>query len=358
MNRPIYLLQAGTSPRLERLLEFALAGKTVIRADLDALSAGQLQKKAILFALAVDELGMPPEALTLLRALRKNTTALTGSVGCILADGEGELYTKQTAQAVVLAANLAGCAFPGKPLLEGTGSLYNQHIMAKQLELSLEETYFVRGRELVTRLASFTPPRFKRPKILMLHASDNHRSNTVALGSQVLSRLEEHCDTRVISLQNGAIFDCRGCSYKACLHYSQNGTCYYGGALPTEVFPAILESDAILLLCPNYNDSASANIMALINRMTSLLIRQTLYDKYLYSIVVSGYSGGDLVARQVLGALCLNKTMMLPPEFCFFQTANDPGSAMAAEGIGERLDAWAESMRKALCFSKINATSE
>ena len=31
---------------------------------------------------------------------------------------------------------------------------------------------------------------------------------------------------------------------------------------------------------------------------------------------VSGYSGGDLVARQLLGAMCLNKTAMLPPRFC------------------------------------------
>ena len=100
----------------------------------------------------------------------------------------------------------------------------------------------------------------------------------------------------------------------------------------------------VLLLCPNFNDSASANILALINRMTGLLLQQPLYDKYLYAIVVSGYSGGDLVARQILGALCLNKTMMLPPHFCLFQTANDPGAALAAPGVEERMKAWAGSI--------------
>ena len=108
--------------------------------------------------------------------------------------------------------------------------------------------------------------------------------------------------------------------------------------------PAILQSDVVLLLCPNFNDSASANILALINRMTGLLLQQPLYDKYLYAIVVSGYSGGDLVARQILGALCLNKTMMLPPHFCLFQTANDPGAALAAPGVEERMKAWAGSI--------------
>ena len=60
--------------------------------------------------------------------------------------------------------------------------------------------------------------------------------------------------------------------------------------------------------------------------------------------MVSGYSGGDLVARQILGALCLNKTMMLPPHFCLFQTANDPGAALAAPGVEERMKAWAGSI--------------
>lgn len=341
MNEKILIFQAGSSPRLTRLLRFALSGVPAEFAALSQLTAGTCRNRRILFALAVDAGGMALEAFQLLKALRTCPDGLLGSAGCLLVDGDGELYTKQAAQAVALAANLAGCCFPGKPLVEGTGSLYNQHIMARQLGCTLEEAYFTRARELVRRLAEFSPPKFSRPRILMLHASDNKRSNTVAMGNEVCRHLARSCDVRTISLQNGAIFDCRGCSYTACLHYSRSGTCYYGGALPTEVFPAILDSDAVLLLCPNFNDSASANIMALINRMTSLLLQQTLYDKSLYSIIVSGYSGGDLVARQILGALCLNKTMMLPPNFCLFQTANDPGSALASPGVQGRMEHWA-----------------
>ena len=48
--------------------------------------------------------------------------ALAGRTAGVVVDGAGELYTKQAAQALVMAANLAGCAFPGKPLVEGTGS--------------------------------------------------------------------------------------------------------------------------------------------------------------------------------------------------------------------------------------------
>lgn len=341
---PICLLQAGAAPRLERLLDHALAGQAVEICPVARLSEADFSGKRILFALSVEESGMSLDTFSLLHALRQNPTRWKGAMGAMVVDGAGELYTKQAAQAVALAANLAGCLFPGKPLVEGTGSLYNQHILANRLGNTLEEAYFASAQSLVQRLASFSPPRFSRPRILMLHASDNRRSNTVAMGNAVCEHLAPFCRIQTMCLQNGAIYDCRGCSYTACLHYSRSGTCYYGGALPKEVFPAILDSDAVLLLCPNYNDSVSANLMAMINRMTSLLLQQPLYDKYLYAIVVSGYSGGDLVARQVLGALCLNKTMTLPPNFCLFQTANDPGTAMKAPGISKRTQAFARQM--------------
>ena len=102
----------------------------------------------------------------------------------------------------------------------------------------------------------------------------------------------------------------------------------------------------MLFLCPNYNDAVSANLMALFNRLTNLLVTQDLYDKYLYGIVVSGYSGSDIVARQLLGAMCLNKTAILPPRFCLMQTAHDAGSVQKADGIDARLDAFAAQIAK------------
>ena len=79
------------------------------------------------------------------------------------------------------------------------------------------------------------------------------------------------------------------------------------------------------------------------------MVYNSLYEKYLYAVVVSGYSGSDLVAQQVLGALCLNKTFMLPPRFCLMQTANYPGEAMQAEGIVQRIDEFAANMKQTLC---------
>lgn len=333
----IDVVLSGTQPRLLAALQAALSGLPH-----HMLPAGApLQHRRVLFALSTDACGMEPETLGLLRRLRADPAAMEGSTAALLIDGESELYTKQLAQEMALAASQAGCTLPGKPLVEGAGLLYNQHILAARRNLSWEETYFVRAHELAERLTRFKPPRFARPRLLALHASEYGRSTTLWLWQQLRARLEADCDIQEIALLNGAIYDCRGCSYSACLHFARNDTCFYGGAISETVLPAIRDSDILFFLCPNYNDAVAANITALFNRLTSLLLHSTLYDKYLYGLVVSGYSGGDLVARQLLGAMCLNKTAMLPPRFCMMQTANDLATAQALPNLSEQLDRFA-----------------
>ena len=340
----IDVLMPAAAPRLTRALEFALQGLPH-----RFLSEGDcLQNRRILFALHTDAGGMDAPTLALLRRLRLEPEALRGSLGAVLLDGDGELYTKQLAQELVFSANGAGCAFPGKPLVEGTGSLYNQHILAQQRGLSLEQTYFARARELAQRLDGFTPPRFPRPRLLVLHSSESGRSSTLWMGREICRKLSDCCEIQEISLQNGTIHDCRGCSYDACLHFAEQNRCFYGGAITEEVLPAVQESDALLLLCPNFNDAVSANITAFFNRLTNLLVLRDLSEKYVFAIVVSGYSGSDLVARQILGAMSMNKGAILPPQFCLMQTANDPGSAQKSEGIAGRLDTFAAHIAQTL----------
>lgn len=341
----IDILMPKQQERLSAALAFALRGKEHRFLGLDE----PLQGKRVLFALATDAYGMDEQTLRLLRRLRSDPACMEGSVGALLVDGESELYTKQLAQETALSANMAGCAFFGKPLVEGTGSLYNQHILAAQRGVGLQETYFSRARELVQRLETFTAPKYDRPQLLVLHASERGRSGTLWLWEQLRARLEAFCDIREIPLQNGTIYDCRGCSYNACLHFAQNNTCFYGGAISETVLPAIRDCSAMLFLCPNYNDAVGANITALFNRLTSLLLQSDLHDKYLFGIIVSGYSGSDLVAKQLLGTMCLNKTAMLPPRFCMLQTANDLAAVKSIPDITSQLDRFAASMRAAMC---------
>ena len=332
----IDVLMPVRAPRLLRVLEFALEGVE------HRFVEKPRQGTWIIFALCTDQCGIHPQTLELLRLLRSETDVLEGCKAVVIVDGESELYTKELAQELCLAASLAGCCFPGKPLVEGTASLYNQHILAQQRGLSVEQTYLLRCRELVQRLLDYEPPRFERPALLVLHASEKGRSATLWLWEKLRRRLEEVCDIQEVSLQNGTIYDCRGCSYHACLHFAQNEGCFYGGAIAETVLPAIRRSNVLLFLCPNYNDAVSANLTALFNRLTSFLLHSHLYDKYLYGMVVSGYSGSDLVARQLLGAMCLNKTAQLPPHFCMLQTANDLQAIQRLPKIEEQLDHFAE----------------
>lgn len=336
----IDVLMPSAAQRLEKALCFALEG----RAHRFVTEEDDLRGRRVLFALRTDEGGMDEATLRLLRRLRREPDALQGTIGSIAVDGTGELYTKALAQEAVFAANLAGCLFPGRPLVEATGSLYNQHILAERRALSWQETYFVRLRELAERLERFTPPKFQRPRLLVLHASEYGRSSTLWLWERLKGFLAPFCEIQELSLQNGTIHDCRGCSYSACLHFAKNGTCFYGGAISEQVLPAIRDCNAMLFLCPNYNDAVGANITALFNRLTSLLLHSDLYDKYLFGLVVSGYSGGDIVARQLLGTMCLNKTAMLPPRFCHLQTANDLSAVQKLPDIEKQLGAFAETI--------------
>jgi multimeric flavodoxin WrbA len=323
--------------RLAQTLSAALEGRN-IRCLEDGSS---LENRRVLFAFSLPENGTNFSLYGLLGWLRDHPGCLRGSVGGVVIDGCGDLYTKSAGRELVLAASLAGCTFPGRPLVEATGNLQNFTIQAKNAGCSLLEAYRLAVEDLAGRVLDFAPPRKKRPRLLALHASSRGTSNTMDLWSRCRERLDDPCDITEIGLRNGALEDCAGCPYTMCLHYGEKGGCFYGGVMVQEVYPAIREADGVILLCPNYNDALSANLTAAVNRLTALYRTASFTDKAVFAIVVSGYSGGDLVASQVVSALCMNKGFWLPPEFCLLETANNAGEALACPGIETRLETFA-----------------
>ena len=169
----------------------------------------------------------------------------------------------------------------------------------------------------------------------------------------MLERLDKRFSIRTLSLRNGTIEDCRGCAYTVCSHFASKGSCFYGGSISQEVIPAVQDCDGLLLLLPNYNDAVGANIMAFINRLTSLHVSGGLSGQRLYAVVVSGYSGGDIVAKQAMGALCLNRSFLLPPRFCLMETANDPGEAVQLPGIRQRAASFAAQINRNLLADQL-----
>ena len=308
-----------------------------------AARAGKLKDSRILFAVDIDESGVNIEALEVIRFLNLNPTALEGSLGGVIIDGRSELFTKDLGRRLVFASNMAGCTFPGKPLVEATGSLANFAVSAKLWETSLEEAYAKSCRLLIEKVASFeVPVNIQKPKILAVHAGNKATSNSFSLWREAAGHLEGKAEIEEISIRNGQVLDCRGCKYEDCLHFGEQEGCFYGGVMVEKVYPAIIKSDVLVLICPNYNDSVSANIMAFINRLTALFRTNDFSRKRIYAIVVSGYSGGDIVAQQIIGAINMNKNFILPPRFAMLETANDPGTALKLPGIKERVKAFAE----------------
>lgn len=302
-----------------------------------------LHGRRILFAVVLGKSGVNLEYYAMLKQIRLQPDMFTDCLGALLVDGWSELYTKSVARELVFAANRSGCAFIGRPLVEGTGSLQNFHVLA-QLQATDEFTaYQNAAADLVQRLfGQPTLPPARR--IAAIHASSHRTSNTLGLWQLVQQRFttDQGFDIREINLRNGAVADCSGCPYTMCLHFGERGGCFYGGVMVEDVEPAIEWCDALLLLCPNYNDALSANLTAFVNRLTALFRRRRFYDKRLYAIVVSGYSGSDIVAGQLIAALNMNKTFFLPARFAMTETANDAGSVLRLPGIGARAAAFAD----------------
>jgi len=327
--------------RLREVLSAALAGR-----EIRTWEAGQsLENRRLLFAFSLPENGYDADLWNLLAWLRDHPGSLRGSVGGVVVDGAGNLYTKSAGRDLLLAASLAGCTFPGRPLVEAAGDLRNFTVQAKNAGCGLPEAYRLAVSDLAERVLGFAAPKREKPKVLALHASSRATSNTLALWGQIRERLEKAgCGVTELGLRNGTLEDCAGCTYTTCLHFGERGGCFYGGVMVREVFPAIREADAVVLLCPNYNDALPANLTAAVNRLTALYRTMSFEDKSVFAVVVSGYSGGDIVASQVVSAMCANKGFWLPAGFCLLETANDAGAAMALPGIGERLECFAGNM--------------
>ena len=251
-----------------------------------------------------------------------------------------EPRTKDVARDMVFAANQAGCGFLGRPLVEATGSLRNFRTQAQIGGTDEVTAFHAAVAELLSRLNGWEKPAPIR-HVLALHASQRATSNTLALWELVKAGLPSDLGVQEICLRNGTMADCNGCSYTACLHFGEQGGCFYGGPMVDEVYPAVRKCDALVMLCANYNDALAANLTACVNRLTALFRQTRMYDKRLFGLIVSGYSGGDLLARQLISALNMNKSFYLPPRFSLLETANERGSLVKLPGIEAQAAAFA-----------------
>ncbi|WP_313341244.1 NAD(P)H-dependent oxidoreductase [Sedimentibacter sp.] len=346
MEKLLILIPGDVSERLNKIIEYSIRGiEHEVLTHLDETE--NLQNRKILFAIELGDSGINSEFYRMLEKISlSGKSFMRNSVGSILINSNNELYTRDVARKTILYCNMAGCTFPGRPLCEAAGYLKNFKTQQKlSPDLSLEEICLIDSRTVVEKLINFQAEKFTEPKILILHASNYKTSNTLLLWQMVKENLDG-CSINEIHIENGSVKDCKACSYKACKHYSQSHNCFYGGIMVEEVYPSIIDCDILIMLCPNYNDSISANLSATINRLTALFRKVKFYDKYIYTIIVSGFSGSDILAQQLISAININKTFILPPNFAFMETANDIGDIEQVENINEKAKEFAMNIKR------------
>ena len=332
--------------RMDRVLSKALDGvETEYLLTAKELEERDLRGRKILFAVCLSEAGINMEYYRILEYFRRAPSCLTGCSGAVIVDGSGELFTKSLARRLVFSANAAGCTFIGKPLVEATGSLYNFNIMSKVLATDQLGAYEKLTERLIKRLLDFEMLKIRHPKVLAIHASSRETSNSLLLWGKIKERLDESIEVTEISLRDGQVQDCRGCKYEECMHFGERGSCFYGGIMVEQVYPAIVGCDCLVMICPNYNDAVSANITAFINRLTAVFRTHDFSRKKIFALVVSGYSGGDIVAEQIISAMNFNKNFILPARFAIVETANDPGSILDVADLEEKAAIFAGRIR-------------
>lgn len=324
--------------RMDYILDKNMKGEDVSYIlTAEQMAETDLSNKRIAFAVCLSESGMNLELHRMLDYIRRNSKCFSGAVGVVIIDGSGEFYTKNIARQLVLTANMSGCAFPGKSLVEATGDLYNFNIASKVLGVDNLEAYDVTVNRLIRKLKEYTNPVTEGKKILVVHASSRNTSNSLMAWEMVKEKIGDSAAISEVSLRNGEVMDCIGCKYEACLHFGERGECFYGGIIVEQAYPAIIDCDCIVMVCPNYNDAVSANITAFINRLTALFRSNDFSKKKVFAIVISGYSGGDIVAEQIIGAMNFNKNFILPSNFAIIETANDPGSILDVRDIDKKI---------------------
>ncbi len=346
MDQDLMILMPGqTSASFRKFVEKVVAeypGRFIIRSE----DIPSLQNKRILWAIELDEWGFNIKLDEMLQSIaRRGEEALKNAQGAIIIQSPVELWTKCTTCRVIFQTNLLGCHYMGHSVTEATKKMVNFITWQKHSSISLSEIYRRNSSHLIRRLIQSKPVTIMDPKILVLYSNPRKTSNTMMLWQMVkgyISYREEDLVERHI--ENGTIVDCRGCLYKTCLHYSERKSCFYGGIVVQEILPAIEKADYLLWLCPNYNDAVSAKIMAVINRLTVLYRRVNFHKKTFFAIIVSGNSGSENVAMQLIGALNVNKGFRLPPYFTLMAIANDPGSVKKISDIRERAKGFAQNI--------------
>ena len=187
-----YCPEAGKTARLKAILQYSLEGYSWDEiTTVSELECADLKGKRILFAISLGKSGINLTWYTMMKYFRLHQSSLEDAVGGVILDGNCEFYTKSVGRSMVFTTNRAGCTFPGRPLVEGTRTLHNYDIQAKNLHMDNLQAYMEAGRQLVENVVQYRKPQCEHPKLLVLHAGNRKISNSLQLWEMTEQHLQD-----------------------------------------------------------------------------------------------------------------------------------------------------------------------
>lgn len=316
-----------------------------------------LKSSRVLLVCDLNEIGRDPQIDDWILKLKKksndeNKMILSGYYFAIITRSQNDWYTKTYARYLCLCLNAMGADIIGKPLLEFLPNYVNLKAWQKKIQGDLKDIAEQLVHKLVEKIIVTEHVRIFKPKILVLHASKEGISNTLSvwrLTEKALNKLGGRFEVKEIAIERGSITDCIGCPFDVCIELAKKLDCTVGGQFVEEIMPALDEADAVVWLCPNYNDTIGADLTSVINRMSGFYRSRDLSQKRFYAIIISGNSGTDAVANQLVGALNLNKGFALAPNFCLTDIAAEPLSVLENSDLNDRVFDFARRIYRHLC---------
>lgn len=319
-----------------------------------AKTSGDLNR--LFFLITLDEMGLSHEAHQFLTeswaAYEKGKKPFESTVAACIIQSPNAFHTKSFAKHFIFSMNRMGCQWIGHPVTEMLPHYANFKTWCKQMKESGEKVFQHLVKKQLEEFFSYKLLELERPKILVLHAGDSNRSNTLmmwhAVEEKLSLKMSADYDIETLHVEDGKVRDCFGCTFETCTYHALDRNCFYGGFVVDSLYPAIEKADFIIWISPNYNDSVSAKLMAVVNRLTALYRHMSFKEKYILSVIVSANSGSDCVASQLIGALNINKGFRLPPHFAFFGQANAPREILENEDFNSDVDQYVQTMYELL----------
>jgi len=136
----LVLMPGKVSERLDYMLKYSLESYEYesIKTIDEFCEFDNIKNRRILFAVELGDTGINIELYKMFDKINSsNNNFFENSIGSILINSNNEFFTRDVARKIIMYANMKGCAFPGRPVSEATGSLQNYSTYKKVHNISL-----------------------------------------------------------------------------------------------------------------------------------------------------------------------------------------------------------------------------